>query len=75
MVLSAVNLSIDLEDVVICGNSLYDWIQDAKDRLAVLEYKQKDTELKAMEKQLDSLLSKDKQTELELDDITRKLGI
>lgn len=49
------------------------WISDIKNKLAVSGMKKEEIELKAMENKLDKLLSEDKKTELELDDIAALL--
>lgn len=56
------------------GYSLLEWITDVKNRMSMLEIKKKDSELKAMESQLEKLLSEDKKTELEIDKIAELLG-
>lgn len=62
-----------ITDFKISGYSLDDWISDINKKLETHEVKQKQNELKAMEAKLDKLLSDDKKTELELDDIAALL--
>lgn len=45
------------------------WISDVKNKIEVLGLKQKEMELKSAESKLDKLLSDEKKTELELDEI------
>ena len=49
------------------------WIEDIRSKMAVLELKKEELELKQMESKLDKLLSDDKKTELEIDDIAALL--
>lgn len=66
-------VDMKITDFKISGYSLDDWIGDINKKLEIHEVKQKQTELKAMEAKLDKLLSEDKKTELELDDIAALL--
>lgn len=50
------------------------WISDIKNKLAVTTIKREETNLKKMEAKLDKLLSDDKKTELELDEIASFLS-
>lgn len=56
------------------GYTLSEWIIDIKNKMAMLDSKKKESELKAMEVQLERLLSEDKKTELEIDKIAELLG-
>lgn len=60
---------------MIGGFSTCDWISDIQDRLAIIAQKEKLQQLKAMEAQLDKLLSDDKKTELEIESIAAALGL
>jgi hypothetical protein len=71
--LSAKDLKMQ-DDFKYDGYLLGDWISDLKSRVAVEEYKKKVKEMTALEKQLDSLLSSDKQTELEIDGISELIN-
>lgn len=64
-----------LDDCKICGFSVDNWFSDVKARLAVISQKDELTKLKAMEAQLDKLLSDDKKAELEIDSIAAALNI
>lgn len=66
-------IDMKITDFKISGYSLDDWIGDINKKLETHEVKQKQNELKAMEAKLDKLLSEDKKTELELDDIAALL--
>lgn len=50
------------------------WISDIKNKLAVTTIKREEAKLKQMEAKLDKLLSDDKKTELELDEIASFLS-
>ncbi len=67
----AENLDIDF---VISGYSIDDWITDIKNKFDITKTKAEIYNLKIMESKLDELLSKDKKTELEIDDIAALLG-
>lgn len=49
------------------------WIKDIKSKLSVLALKREENDLKKMESKLDKLLSEDKKTELEIDEIAALL--
>lgn len=74
LVMSAQDLGIDPKECIISGFSLIDWIEDIKSFLAIQQYRKEKSDLAKLEKQLDSLLSEDKRTELELDSIAVLLG-
>lgn len=67
--MSAENLGIDCKDVCFDGFSVLEWMEDLHAKKAVVEYTAKKTQLTALEKKLDKLLSDDKKTELEIDAI------
>lgn len=71
--LSAIDLGIAPETIVISGFSLTDWITDVKACLDAMMTKAEKRRLDAMTKQLNALLSDDKQTELKIDDIEAML--
>lgn len=54
------------DECVISGFHVREWGSDIKARLAILDRKKTESDLAAMEAQLDKLLSVDKKTELEL---------
>ena len=70
--ISAKDLGINLE---ISGYNIVEWIADVKCKIEIFEYKKKETELKALEAKLDKMLSDEKKTELELDEITALLNL
>ena len=74
MAMSARDLDMDTANVIISGYSLNDWIEDVKSNLEVQRYKKEKSDLNALEKKLDALLSEDKQTELEIDKLAMLLG-
>lgn len=67
---SANDLDIDLH---ISGYSITDWMTDIKSKMEIFEYKKKESELKVLEVKLDKMLSDEKKTELELDEIAAML--
>lgn len=70
------NLSADSLKVshpVISGYPTDLWVNDIKNKISTLELKKEESELKLMEAKLDKLLSEDKKTELEIDDIAALL--
>ena len=64
--ISAKDLGINLE---IAGYNIEEWITDIKSKIKIFEYKKKESELKVLEAKLDKMLSDEKKTELELDEI------
>ena len=68
--MSANSLNINLE---IAGYNIAEWIADIKSKIEIFEYKKKESELKALETKLDKMLSDEKKTELELDEIAALL--
>ena len=71
--MSAENLSIT--DISIDGYKLEEWITDIKAKLTDLERKQEEINLKSMESKLVKLLSEDKKTELEINEIASLLNL
>lgn len=58
---------------VVSGYLVSDWISDIKSKLSILSRKDEEKKLKDMESTLDKLLSDEKKTELELDNIASML--
>lgn len=69
--MSAVDLG--MPDLEISGYSVTAWIKDIKSKLEVSGLKKEESDLKKMESKLDKLLSDDKKTELEIDEIAALL--
>lgn len=69
--ISAKDLGINLE---LAGYNIAEWIVDVKNKIEIFEYKKKESELKVLEAKLDKMLSDEKKTELELDEIAALLG-
>lgn len=69
--MSAVDLG--MSDFEISGYSVTAWIKDIKRKLEVSCLKKEEADLKKMEGKLDKLLSDDKKTELEIDEIANLL--
>lgn len=72
-VLSARDLKMPIP--VISGFKVDLWLSDINSKLAVAELKKEEKNLKDMETKLDRLLSNDKKTELELDEIAAMLEL
>lgn len=68
--MSANDLGIALE---ILGYNVADWMTDIKSKIETFEHKAKEAELKTLEAKLDKMLSDEKKTELELDEIAALL--
>lgn len=69
--MSAKDLNVELN---ISGYSIEDWMTDVKFKMEIFEHKKKECELKVLEAKLDKMLSDEKKTELELDEIAALLG-
>ena len=69
--MAALDLGIDRFEI--SGYSVTAWVDDIKSKLDVLTAKKEEADLKRMESKLDKLLSEDKKTELELDEIAALL--
>lgn len=69
MRLSAKDLGIDTSKLMISGYSLDNWITDVKNNLSIQNYRTEKKKLDSLEKQLTALLSDDKQTELQIDQL------
>lgn len=63
------DIDLEVSEPKISGFSIADWKEDIKNLLRQKKIKAKKLQLNAMEKKLTALLSEDKRTELELDDI------
>lgn len=62
------------EELVISGYDVNAWLADICGKLAIMTDKKKRDELKVLEAKLDKMLSDEKKTELELDEIAALLG-
>lgn len=67
-IMSAKDLGIESE-YEIAGFKASDWIKDLKGRLDELNVREEEKKLKTLEEKLDKMLSEEKQTELELENI------
>lgn len=65
--------NLEMPHPMISGYTTDLWIQDIKNKLAVSGVKREENELKKMEAKLTKLLSDDKKTELEIDEIASLL--
>lgn len=66
-----------LEDYTLMyGNfTAVEWMQDIREKIEVLNYRNKELGLKTAEKQLEKLLSEDKKVELQIDEIVKQFGL
>lgn len=71
--LSAIDLGLDVGLYKINGFGVDQWMDDIKNRIEYIDYKEHLKLLEQKEKLLDELLSEDKKTELELLNIERML--
>lgn len=69
LIKSAESLNMSAEEVTISGFSLADWFDDIKSKKDSIDYRDKKRELATIENKLNSLLSSDKQTELQIDSL------
>lgn len=60
---------LGMSDFEISGYNVTEWIKDIKSKLDVSSLRKEEADLKKMESKLDKLLSEDKKTELEIDEI------
>ena len=67
LIKSAESLNMSAEEVTISGFSLAEWFDDIKSKKDSIDYRDKKRELTTIENKLNSLLSDDKQTELQID--------
>ena len=72
--LAAADLNISIDEFEIDGFTYNQWFEDLMHKKAILEYNAKIKELNTQEKKLEKLLSEDKKTELELEEIAKLLG-
>lgn len=63
------DIDLEIDEPKISGFAIAEWKEDIKNLLRQKKIKSKKLQLNAMEKKLTALLSEDKRTELELDDI------
>lgn len=70
--LSAKDLHIENE-CVFGGYNVSEWIEDIKSRLTILSQREEETKLKCLENKLANMLSDEKKTELEIDEIENLL--
>ena len=64
---------LNMADFEISGYNVTAWIKDIKSKLEASGLKKEESDLKKMESKLDKLLSDDKKTELEIDEIAALL--
>lgn len=72
--MSAIDLEIGIDEVVVSGFSIDKWMHDIDMQISVLTRAEKEKKLKETEATLNRLLSDDKRTELELQELAKMLG-
>lgn len=72
--MSAIDLEIEIDEVVVSGFSIDKWMHDIDMQISVLTRAEKEKKLKETEATLNRLLSDDKRTELELQELAKMLG-
>jgi len=70
--MSANDLEIE-DDYILSGYKAEDWIYDLKEKLKDIKKKEEEKKLKLMENKLTKLLSEEKQTELEIEELAKLL--
>ena len=65
---------LEINNLEISGYYASEWIVDIKSKIEIITYKEKEKELKVLEAKLDKMLSDEKKTELELDEIAALLN-
>lgn len=71
--MSMENLNMSLDEIIINGYDVRDWIIDILAKIDIISYKEEEQKLKTMESKLVELLSKEKKTELAIDEIEKML--
>jgi len=68
--LSVIDPHLELiDDFIISGYTVDEWIKDIKLKLEILRYEEEDRKLKELERKLENLLSHEKQVSLAIDEI------
>lgn len=73
-VMSAIDLEIGIDEVIVSGFSIDKWMHDIDMQISVLTRVEKEKKLKETEATLNRMLSDDKRTELELQELAKMLG-
>jgi hypothetical protein len=71
--MSMENLNMSLDEIIINGYNIGDWMSDILAKIDIISYKEEEQKLKTMESKLVELLSKEKKTELAIDEIEKML--
>ena len=71
--MSIENLNMSLDEIIINGYNIGDWMCDILAKIDIISYKEEEQKLKTMESKLVELLSKEKKTELAIDEIEKML--
>ena len=71
--MSAKEIEINPDDVILSGYPLTQWINDVQSKLDYERYRAEKQKLDSLERQLTNLLSDSKQTELKIDELAAML--
>ena len=71
--MSMEDLNMSFDKIMISGYDIRDWIIDILAKIDIISYKEEEQKLKTMESKLVELLSKEKKTELAIDEIEKML--
>ena len=71
--MSMENLNMSFDKIMISGYDVRDWMNDILAKIDIISYKEEEQKLKTMESKLVELLSKEKKTELAIDEIEKML--
>ena len=71
--MSMENLNMSLDEIIINGYNIGDWMSDILTKIDIISYKEEEQKIKTMENKLVELLSKEKKTELAIDEIEKML--
>lgn len=72
--MAAEDLGMEVDEVVVSGFTIDKWMHDIDVQISVLTRAEKEKKLKETENTLNRLLSDDKRTELELQELAKMLG-
>jgi plasmid maintenance system killer protein len=64
---------MSLDEIIINRYNIRDWMSDILVKIDIISYKEEEQKLKTMESKLVELLSKEKKTELAIDEIEKML--
>jgi hypothetical protein len=72
---AAERLGVDIQESVYSGYKISEWEEDFKLRISILKWEEKKKNLEETEKKLAGLVSEEARTEMELEKISKSLGL